>query len=165
VLTAAALAAHNRAGRWVRRRLDAFHAYRGPLPEYGSPEWAALRADDTAREASALEAAERWRTGRAYQQWLDDLLADDPDTWFETVTRDANDQARRAAAQLARQPTHQELTAIRAQHQPPRDVQATPGWAPVAVPGRPGWWRHWINGEQHDFPHREAPAPSAQGAE
>lgn len=38
------------------------------------------------------------------------------------------------------------------------EVRATPGWPPVAIPGRPGWWRHHINGQQVDLPTREAPA-------
>lgn len=35
---------------------------------------------------------------------------------------------------------------------PPREVHAAPGWPPVAIPGRPGWWRHWINGREVDLP-------------
>lgn len=37
----------------------------------------------------------------------------------------------------------------------PRPVQATPGWPPVAIPGWPGWWRHYINGQQVDLPSRD----------
>lgn len=34
---------------------------------------------------------------------------------------------------------------------PSRDqLQATPDWTPVAIPGRPGWWRHWDDGTQID---------------
>ena len=41
---------------------------------------------------------------------------------------------------------------------PSRDeIRATPGWTPVAIPGRPGWWRHCIDGEQVDLPDREPP--------
>lgn len=36
----------------------------------------------------------------------------------------------------------------------PRPVQAAPGWPPVRIPGRPGWWRHHINGQQVDLPSR-----------
>ena len=39
----------------------------------------------------------------------------------------------------------------------PYEVTATPGWTPVAIPGRPGWWRHHIDGQQVDLPHREQP--------
>lgn len=41
-----------------------------------------------------------------------------------------------------------------------RTVSASPGWPPVAIPGHPGWWRHWIDGEQVDLPHREPPEPN-----
>jgi hypothetical protein len=34
----------------------------------------------------------------------------------------------------------------------PYEVSATPHWPPVRIPGRPGWWRHCINGEQVDLP-------------
>lgn len=34
---------------------------------------------------------------------------------------------------------------------PDRDhIRATPDWTPVALPGRPGWWRHSIGGQQVD---------------
>lgn len=35
---------------------------------------------------------------------------------------------------------------------PPRPIAATPRWPPIAIPGRPGWWRHCINGQQVDLP-------------
>lgn len=35
----------------------------------------------------------------------------------------------------------------------PYEVTATPDWPPVAIPGRPGWWRHHIDGQQVDLPH------------
>ena len=35
---------------------------------------------------------------------------------------------------------------------PDRDeIRATPTWTPVALPGRPGWWRHCIDGQQVDL--------------
>jgi hypothetical protein len=37
----------------------------------------------------------------------------------------------------------------------PYEVTSTPNWPPVAIPGRPGWWRHCINGEQVDLPHND----------
>lgn len=33
----------------------------------------------------------------------------------------------------------------------PYEVTATPGWPPVAIPGRPGWYRHWVDGRQVDL--------------
>ena len=34
------------------------------------------------------------------------------------------------------------------------EVQATADWPPVAIPGRPVWWRHYIDGQQVDLPHK-----------
>jgi hypothetical protein len=42
---------------------------------------------------------------------------------------------------------------------PPREVTATPTWPPVAIPGRPGWWRHCIDGQQVDLPTSTPPDP------
>lgn len=44
----------------------------------------------------------------------------------------------------------------------PYEVVATPGWPPVAIPGRPGWWRHCVDGVQVDLPHREPSTPTIQ---
>lgn len=38
---------------------------------------------------------------------------------------------------------------------PPHEVMATPAWPPVAIPGRPGWYRHYIDGCQVDLPTRD----------
>lgn len=41
---------------------------------------------------------------------------------------------------------------------PHRDqIRATPNWTPVALPGRPGWWRHCVDGQQVDTQDREPP--------
>lgn len=34
----------------------------------------------------------------------------------------------------------------------PHEVTATPDWPPVAIPGRPGWRRHYVDGQQVDLP-------------
>ncbi|MFE0039395.1 hypothetical protein [Streptomyces sp. NPDC059015] len=47
------------------------------------------------------------------------------------------------------------LHLVRDEPPPPYEVTATPGWPPVAIPGRPGWWRHHINGQQVDLPHND----------
>lgn len=44
----------------------------------------------------------------------------------------------------------------------PYVVRATPGWPPVQIPGRPGWWRHLVDGEQVDLPHREPPTNASE---
>ena len=37
------------------------------------------------------------------------------------------------------------------------EIRATPAWTPVAIPGRPGWWRHWVDGQQVDHDSYEPP--------
>lgn len=123
-------------------------------PEYGSPAWLALRADDPRRAAAIITAAEQWRRYAAHEAWLDRLLDEDPEHWFRIVTADANAYARSIAAELARRPTHDEIAARREAVHAPREAKASPGWPPIAIPGRPGWWRHCgPNGEQVDLPH------------
>lgn len=47
----------------------------------------------------------------------------------------------------------------------PYVITATSTWPPVAIPGRPGWWRHCIDGQQTDLPHRETdPRPTSPPA-
>lgn len=42
---------------------------------------------------------------------------------------------------------------------PHRDeIRADADWTPIALPGRPGWWRHWINGQQVDLNTDQPPA-------
>ncbi|MFP8882622.1 hypothetical protein [Streptomyces mangrovi] len=125
-------------------------------PEYGSPAWVQLRAEDPRRAAAVIEAAELWRRHRAREDWLDQLLEEDPKQWFAIVTADADAEAARIAPMLARRPTNAELAA-RQQRPVPRPVTASPGWPPVAIPGRPGWWRHCIDGQQTDLPYRTTP--------
>ncbi|MGD3106280.1 DUF2742 domain-containing protein [Streptomyces sp. YGL11-2] len=137
----------------------------GAFPAYGSPAWCGLPADSPQRLAAALDAAEHWRRHVAEQQRLDALAESDPEAWFREVTADANEEARRTLSRLrlSRVPTTNEMAARR-RPQPSRPVTACPGWPPLAVPGRPGWWRHCIDGQQVDLPHREAPAPERKAA-
>jgi hypothetical protein len=100
--------------------------------------WLRLRADDPRRAAAIIEAAELWRRFRARETWLDQLIDDDPERWFDIVTADADAHARKAAHVLARQPTAAEVAARRAQFAPAHTLKATPGWPPVAIPGQPG---------------------------
>ncbi|MFK0289336.1 hypothetical protein ACIQU6_02455 [Streptomyces sp. NPDC090442] len=136
----------------------------GDYPAYGSPQWSALPPDSPARFAAVLEAAELWRRQVAEQARLDALLDTDPDRWFREVTADANEEARRTARRLrlSRSLSAAELAARR-RPKPPHPVRATPGWPPVRIPGRPGWWRHCINGVQTDLPYRTA-APERRDA-
>lgn len=122
-------------------------------PPYGTPAWRVLLADDPRKAAAIFEAAEQWRQHRAEADELDRLLTDDPEEWFRRVTADADAEARRILPALAKRPTAAEVHA-RAGHQPPRVIAAARGWPPVAIPGRPGWFRHYANGRQVDAPSR-----------
>ncbi|GAA3829008.1 DUF2742 domain-containing protein [Streptomyces chiangmaiensis] len=96
-------------------------------PAYGTHAWQQLDPSDPRKTAAILTAAEYWRRYGDEQQLLD---------WF----RDAN----RAPA----------LTLPPSPPLPPiaRQVVATPGWPPIQIPGRPGWYRHYIGGRQVDLP-------------
>lgn len=156
---AAAPAVHNdHTALWAEQQIAALGVE--AFPEYGSPAWLTLRAADPRRAAAIIEAAELWRRQQAREASLDVLLEQDPEQWFRIVTADANAESNRVlrAERLSTRPTAAEV-ARRRIHREPRPVVATPGWTPIAIPGRPGWWRHCIDGRQLDMPHRqETPA-------
>ncbi|MEU9264587.1 hypothetical protein AB0E04_03910 [Streptomyces sp. NPDC048251] len=102
-------------------------------PKYGSTAWRQLPGNDPRRTAALITAAEMWRRYGDEEE----LLA-----WF----RDAN----RNRDSLASRRTLAELDALA--RQPAMPVQAAPGWPPVRIPGRPGWRRHLVDGQQVDFP-------------
>jgi hypothetical protein len=152
-------AACDPAALWAADQVTALNA--DDAPAYGSPAWSALPSHDPRRTVALIMAAEQWRRHTAREAWLVHLAEEDPDEWFRVVTADADAQARRIAPALARQPTHAELTARRAVRGQARAVVASPGWSPVAIPGRPDWWRHCgPRGEQLDLPHRHPPRRS-----
>jgi hypothetical protein len=41
---------------------------------------------------------------------------------------------------------------------PGKPVQATLGWPPVAIPGRPGWYRSHVDGRQVDVQRTDVAA-------
>jgi hypothetical protein len=90
------------------------------FPKYGSPAWCALGPDDPRRLAGALEAAEMWRKYGDEEALLQ---------WF----REANRSRPPYADGLSRA----ELDA-HAKPQPAHQLQATPGWPPIRIPGQPG---------------------------
>jgi hypothetical protein len=93
-----------------------------------------------------------------HEAWLDTL--DDGD-WYAEVFGDARAYAARLAKALSRMRSFKEVRDARAKPGPVREVKATPGWGPVAIPGQPGWWRHCIDGEQVDMPHRHTERTAA----
>ncbi|MEV0438973.1 hypothetical protein AB0I84_09385 [Streptomyces spectabilis] len=132
----------------------------GDAPAYGSPAWSALPAADARRTVAILTAAEQWRRHTAREAWLGHLADTEPDRWFATVTAGANAYARTIARGLARRPTLDELTARRTVRMPARAVTASPGWPPVAIPGRPGWVRTLApDGRQLDRPRNPQESP------
>lgn len=92
----------------------------GVFPKYGSDAWRALHPDDPKRLAAALAAAEMWRKYGDEEA----LLA-----WFR--------EASRPRPSIADRRTRAELDQS-AKTQPAHQLQATPGWPPIAVPGQPG---------------------------
>jgi hypothetical protein len=92
----------------------------GVFPKYGSPAWIELPPDDPKRLAAALDAAEMWRKYGDEQA----LLA-----WFR--------EASRSRPPLAERRTKAELDAA-ARPKPAHQLQPTPDWPPIAVPGQPG---------------------------
>ncbi|MFE4517865.1 hypothetical protein ACFRMQ_27165 [Kitasatospora sp. NPDC056783] len=132
------------------------------IPDYGSPAFAALPPADPRREAALITAAEAWRqqaetapefihTGlrnelvigeQARAEWV----AEDEASWKRLV---------RTVRAWSNHPTALELAEqrSRAAEAARRAVSASPGWPPVAIPGRPGWHRHRLpDGRQVDLP-------------
>ncbi|MFF7754374.1 hypothetical protein ACFZCP_35245 [Streptomyces sp. NPDC007971] len=124
-------------------------------PKYGSTAWRRLPGDDPRRAAAIITAAESWRryghddlsvieAAEMWRKYGDDVL-----TWFK--------EASASHRPLAERKTLDELDEL-AKPKPARPVQATAEWPPVAIPGRPGWYRHLVNGCQADLENRRAAA-------
>lgn len=139
---------------WAEAQVTALLATnpKDEVPEYGSEQWARLPTEDPRRTAAVIEAAELHRRTVARQRYVDQLADTDPEAWFREHTTDANRHAARMGRTLASMPTAAEMRARRANWAPVREVAATEGWPPVAIPGRPGWRRHLVNGQQTDLP-------------
>ncbi|WP_319054102.1 hypothetical protein [Streptomyces europaeiscabiei] len=89
------------------------------FPKYGSREWIALDPGDPRRLAGALEAAEMWRKFGDEEE----LCA-----WLKNLGRRPNLVDTRNRAQLDEA----------AKPKPPHQLQATPGWPPIRIPGGHG---------------------------
>ncbi|MEU5112012.1 hypothetical protein AB0G64_10965 [Streptomyces longwoodensis] len=109
------------------------------MPKYGTREWQQTPGNDPRRTVALIEAAEMWR--RYGDE--DDLLA-----WFQ--------QAHTARPPLSSGKTVAELPDV--PKRVARPVVATEGWPPVALPGRPGWYRRIVNGRQVDVQSRQVAA-------
>jgi hypothetical protein len=98
------------------------------FPKYGGPEWRALAPDDPKRLAAALYAAECWRKYGDEEE----LIA-----WFRSAFH--------SRPSLAERRTRAELDAA-AKPKQPHQLQATPGWPPIRVPGKPGRYLTYSEG-------------------
>lgn len=132
---------------WTARRLPPPRVT--SWPEYGSDAWYNMHPEHPAKRVAVLEAAERWRLQQLREQWLEEL--DDAD-WYAHVFGDARRVASQTIAATNRIRSFKEAKDERAKPRPAHVLKATPGWPPVAIPGRPGWRRHLVNGRQADCP-------------
>jgi hypothetical protein len=102
---------------WAQARME----YDGKdFPRYGSQAWRDLPPDSPKRLASALQAAELWRRYGDLEELVE---------WLTAATA--------ARPPLHSTKTHAQITEAR-KPKSPHQLHATPGWPPIAVPGRPG---------------------------
>lgn len=108
-------------------------------PAYGSAAWLQLHPRDPRTYAATLEAAEQYRRQDV-----------DPDLpvaeWYAAVYGDARATAARIVAATRQIRTMREIRDARAQPRPARQLKATPGWPPIAIPGQPG--RYLVHGQE-----------------
>ncbi|WP_405492980.1 hypothetical protein [Streptomyces sp. NBC_00096] len=111
----------------------------GAWPAYGTAAWLSLEPTDPRCYAATLEAAELWRRMDA-----------DPDLsdaeWYAAVFGDARRVASQLAAATNRIRRMREIHEERAKPRPARQLKATPGWPPIAIPGQPG--RYLVHGQE-----------------
>ncbi|MGW2169024.1 DUF2742 domain-containing protein [Streptomyces sp. NPDC001705] len=122
---------------WTARRLES-----PPVPDswptYGTPAWYALDTRDPRKRLALFEAAESWRLHQLREAEDAELLENDPDEWVRRNMADFRAAAASTVRRLniARERTRAELDAA-AKPKPPHQLQATPGWPPIRVPGQP----------------------------
>lgn len=98
---------------WALQRIRAARAV-GPIPQYGSAEWAALPARDPRLWAAAIAAAEAWRDYCSPERIALDLAAEQ-DAFTRRMKAASVDVSMAADwAAIASQPTHAELVRRRA---------------------------------------------------
>lgn len=98
----------------------------GVYPKYASPAWLDLEPDAPKRLAAVLDAAEMWRKygdEEALLQWFRDAYAPRPPLWQGKTQAELDELAK---------------------PKPPHQLEATPGWPPIRVPGQPGRYLTYI---------------------
>lgn len=139
---------------WAEQQVTALKVTK--WPRYGSVAWRALKPEDRQRAAAIIEAAELWRRKWAHEDRLARLAEEDPEGWWLEVTAEADGEAQRLlrSLRLSSLPTWAQLRKRRTRTTPLREMTATPKWPPIAIPGRPGLWRHsGPDGKQIDLTH------------
>ncbi|MEJ8645290.1 hypothetical protein WKI68_36960 [Streptomyces sp. MS1.HAVA.3] len=101
-------------------------------PEYGTPEFYA--ADPLGREKrfSVFVAAEQWRLQGVALDELDDV------DWYVHTFGDARRLASQIIAATNRIRGFKEIREARQVRHAPRELEATPGWPPIRIPGGGG---------------------------
>ncbi|MFJ4829886.1 hypothetical protein ACIP79_08220 [Streptomyces sp. NPDC088747] len=127
-------------------------------PSYGSVEWLRLDPQDARVYVATLEAAELHRRAEDERARVDWLMDNEPDVWWAEITDEARRETSRRVRAIGAMESAADVRArqARAGNRPPREVTATKGWPPIAIPGRPGWYRHLVNGQQVDLPTNRA---------
>lgn len=137
---------------WAQAQVTSLlRAVEGEPPAYGSLPWLSLAPGDPRKVAAIITAAEAYRQQADEETRLDRLAEEDPEAYRREIYADANAYAASIARDIALRPTAEEIRR-RAVRSPAREVTATAGWPPVAIPGRPGWYRHFADGRQVDRP-------------
>jgi hypothetical protein len=101
-------------------------------PVYGTPEFYAADPFGKEKRFSVFEAAERWRLQGVALDQLDDA------DWYAYTFGDARRTAARLLAATNRLRSFREIRDERAKPRPAHVLRATPGWPPIAIPGKPG---------------------------
>jgi hypothetical protein len=107
-------------------------------PEYGSPEWQALAADDPLRRESVLFAADAWRLLNSSPH-VEDLLLEWVE-WLRRKTLRETSWSISAAVdwrEVATSPTYEELERR-------RSTYTTPALTPEEIRVKAGWSREEI---------------------
>lgn len=109
-------------------------------PEYGSPEFYAADPFGREKRFSVFVAAEQWRLQGLALDELDDV------DWYVHVFGDARRLAAQILAATNRIRGFQEIREARQVKREPHQLQATPGWPPIRIPGGGG---RYLSHQQH----------------
>ncbi|MFD6939647.1 hypothetical protein ACFWAP_26300 [Streptomyces goshikiensis] len=101
-------------------------------PEYGTPEFYAADPFGREKRFSVFVAAEQWRLQGVALDQLDDA------EWYAHVFGDARRLASQIIAATNRIRGFREIREARQVKREPHQLQATPDWPPIRIPGGKG---------------------------